>query len=239
MAIRSQQGGAGVFRVIPADRRVDEHFQTRLHAHLNHFLADVRRQYSLIVILEADDIHPLQGLAVPPEQLVIDVVRQRVGALLVNPHELLPVTMLRQADESLLGGRGTVRDLAHTGDVRPDGGQTLAERRAVGVLTRYADTDRRGAQRCQIGRDRRRAAAAGFRLRHFQNGNRRLRADPHGVAVHVDVEHEIAGDENLRCAKVPYCLEQSFVHVNHQPVAAFGFSTGWPFYRRGRDQSRP
>ena len=99
--------------------------------------------------------------------------------------------------------------------------------RAVGILAHHADADGRRTERRQIGRDRAGPAAPRLRLRHPQDGDGGLRTDPGGVAVDVDIEHEVAGDENLRRAQVSDRLEQLFVHSSLNPLLFLRHSYRW------------
>ena len=93
------------------------------------------------------------------------------------------------------------------GDLCPGRRQTLFQNATVRILAHHADTDGQGAERRQIGGHRAGAAAARFRLRHPQNGDRGFGADPRGIPVDVDIEHEVPGDEDPRPAKIPNGLQ--------------------------------
>ena len=112
--------------------------------------------------------------------------------------------MLRQTDESLLADGGAVRCDKKSAYISADLRQQFAQGLAVVVLADDSEANRNCAKRGDIRGDRGRSAAAAFGARNFEHRHRRLGAYPLGVAVNIDVEHQVSDNQNSRSSQIRY-----------------------------------
>ena len=112
------------------------------------------------------------------------------------------MALLGQSDKSLLGDRRPVGDFPQGCDIRPHADQLVFQQPSISVVSDNANADGFGPQSGQIGSDGSGPPATVFGLRYLQYRDRCLGADPKGVAVDVDVQHEVADDKDIRRTEV-------------------------------------
>ena len=87
---------------------------------------------------------------------------------------------------------GRPGDGDHEAVLQPGHGQLLPDGRAVGVVAHGADQEAARAERRHVGGHVGGAAERGVALAHGHDRDRRLRAQPLGLADEVAVEHDVA-----------------------------------------------
>jgi hypothetical protein len=156
---------------------------------------------ALVVIFEGESVDGGEEVAEVVEKLGFLFGGEGAGDFLVEAEHLLGVAVLGEADETDLGGGGTIGTTEDGVGVDLLGGEEIEEEASLEIVTAGGGDEDFGAERGEGGGDVAGAAGALFAVAFLDDGDRGFGGEAFGVAVDVFVNHDIAEEEDARACK--------------------------------------